>query len=73
MGSGASTVDDDDLFDIGLSVAVEKEKISRGEKRYANGDVYKGRWRFEQKHGKGVSGWFWSTHTIDISPIHTHF
>jgi hypothetical protein len=54
MGSGASTVEDDsDLFNIGMSVAADKQKTTRGETKYANGDVYRGKWRYDQKHGRG--------------------
>ena len=52
MGGGASK-GDLDLFNIGMNVATEKEKISHGLTRYANGDTYEGKWRFDQKHGRG--------------------
>lgn len=58
MGSGASAqekIDDDNLFNLNLTqdAANEKVKSSTGEVRYANGDVYMGKWRYDQKHGRG--------------------
>ena len=56
MGAGASTTtatQAEDFFNVGLNITAEKEKHSRGEVKYANGDVYRGQWRYEQKHGRG--------------------
>ena len=54
MGAGASATEDDfELHNLTLNPGGEKEKFTLRECRYANGDVYQGRWRFDQKHGKG--------------------
>jgi hypothetical protein len=65
MGSGASTPAQEaaDLFTLNLVLDDAGDKHhshphSRthsytGDTRYANGDVYSGKWRFDQKHGKG--------------------
>jgi hypothetical protein len=41
------------MCNLVLDVAGEKERTSHGETRYANGDVYSGKWRYDQKHGRG--------------------